>query len=80
MIREHEASYLPNELLVDLAFPLRAIEGLLQKGEQDGDNDDCLQSLAEDNQEYRHSKDIDRHDEELIQENGQWQQRRLGCW
>lgn len=59
--REEWLSYLPDELLVDFGVTLRAIESLLEECEQDRNDDDCLESLAEDNQEYWHGKYFDCH-------------------
>lgn len=54
-------SHLPDQFLVNRFVSVWSIESLLQEGKQDGDDDDGLQGLSEDNQEYWHSKDVDCH-------------------
>lgn len=58
-----EEAYLAPQTVVSLDVAIGAIEGLLQEGEQDGDNNDGLNGLSEDDQEDGHRKDIDSHGE-----------------
>jgi hypothetical protein len=60
-----EATHLSNELFVDCFAVLPAIERLLQESKQNGDDDDCFEGLAEDDQEHRYCEDVDGHDERL---------------
>lgn len=41
-MRPLEGAHLSDELLIDPLIARRAVEGLLQEGQQDGDNDDGL--------------------------------------
>ena len=54
--------YLSDEFLVDSLVAVGAVEGLLEKGQQDRDDDDSLQRLSEDDEEDGHGEDLDRHD------------------
>jgi hypothetical protein len=60
-------SYLFNEFLVSSNISARAIEGLLQEGEQDSDNDTSLDGFSEDDEEDGNGKDIDSHDGDCSQ-------------
>lgn len=56
-----DRTHLAPELLVNLDISLRAIEGLLEPCEKHRDDDDCLESLTEDDEEDRDGEDLRRH-------------------
>lgn len=56
-------AYLASKLLVHLDIAIGTVEGLLEESKQDRDDDDCLESLSEDDEEDRNRKDVDGHDD-----------------
>lgn len=55
--------YLASKLPVHLDIAIGTIEGLLEEGKQDRDDDDGLESLSEDDEEDGDRKDVDSHDD-----------------
>ncbi len=53
--------YLFAQLLVSLDIAVGPAEGLLEKGEEDGDDDDGLEGLAKDDEEDGDGKDVVGH-------------------
>ena len=54
-------SYLLSKLLVSDGIAIRPAKSLLQKCEKNRDDDDCLESLAKDDEEDGDGKDIFGH-------------------
>jgi hypothetical protein len=54
-------TYLPHEFLVNGGIAVRPVEGLLEKGEKDGDDNRGLDGLAEDNEEDGDGEDVGCH-------------------
>lgn len=55
------ASYLFTERLVYGDIPVWAVECLLEKGEEHGDDDDTFNRLAKDDEKHRDGKHVGRH-------------------
>ena len=53
--------YLTDEFLVDGLVAVGAVEGLLEEGEQDRDDDDGLKALTKDDEEDRDGEDVGSH-------------------
>lgn len=53
--------YLSDEFLVDGDVAVGAVEGLLEEGEEDGDDDCCLDGLAEYDEEDGDGEDVGCH-------------------
>lgn len=54
-------AHLSSHVLVDLDIAIGTVEGLLKEGKQDGNNDDSLERLSQDDEEDGNRKYIDSH-------------------
>lgn len=62
LLKKGEEAYLTSETLVYFDVTIGTVKGLLEKGEKDGDDDDCLETLSEDDEEDGNREYVDSHD------------------
>lgn len=70
--------YLSYEFLVHGGVAVGAVEGLLEEGEEDGDDDCGLDGLAEDDEEDGDGEDVGRHGCGCLVGAGRGGERRVG--
>lgn len=59
-------THLASQALIHLDVAVGTMEGLLEEGKQDRDDDNRLKGLSKDNEEDGNRKDIDSHDVEIV--------------